>query len=63
MADNTVTIALVAGLALGLSIIALFLFLKKNDSGGVLYTYDDNNRLQSIMPLNQKTQFMHLKQA
>ena len=63
--DNT-AIALAVGLALGLSIVAIILYLKKTEQTsetGVTYIYDNEGRLVSILPATKNTQFVRLKQA
>lgn len=65
--DNTI-LGIVAGISLGIAIVALILYMKKQESPsasepGVMYTYDEMNRLQSVTPLSQNMQFVRLKQA
>jgi len=64
MKDSTF-IACIAGLALGIGIMAVVLFMLKNNTTepGIMYTYDNQNRLQSIVPLNQKSQFVRLEKV
>lgn len=54
MQDST-WIATVAGLALGISIIlAIIMLVNRREENGVAYVYDEQNRLQSIYPMDAK---------
>lgn len=59
--DNSTWIATIAGIALGIGIILAIVILKNKEDNttGVMYSYDDQNRLQSIVPAN--AQFVKLK--
>jgi len=66
LAENITWVACIAGIALALGAVAVILYLMNRTTStntGVMYTYDEDNRLQSIMPLNQNTQFVRLKKA
>lgn len=58
--DNSVWIATIAGIALGIGVILAIVIMKnKEDTTGALYSYDEQNRLQSILPAN--AQFVKLR--
>ena len=55
MEDST-WIATIAGLALGIGIILAFVLFKNNNQSNdaaVKYTYDDQNRLESVIPIKR----------
>jgi hypothetical protein len=59
--DDKTWIATIAALALGIGIVlVIYTFTKKSEETGVTYTYDDQNRLQSIEP-SSSTRFVTLK--
>jgi len=52
--DNIVFVAAMAGIALGaVVILAIILNQKKNETptGGMAYSYDEQNRLRSVQPM------------
>jgi len=62
--QDTVWIATIAGIALGVGVILIALYLKKQSSDtAVAYNYDEQNRLTSIIPIGKNTQFVKLKPA
>jgi len=66
LGENITWVACIAGIALALGAVAVALYLfNKNTStnAGVMYTYDEENRVQSILPFNQNAQFVRLKKA
>jgi len=50
--DNIVFVATIAGLALGIGVILAVVLSKPKEEAttGVLYSYDDQNRLQGMFP-------------
>jgi len=56
-------IGLALGVVLGLTVMML---LKNNESqtnSGVMYTYDKDNRLQSMVPVNKNVELVTLKEV
>lgn len=54
--NDTTFIATIAGVALGIGLVLLVIHLKNSsDGGGALYTYDEDNRLQAVTPISEKS--------
>ena len=50
--DNIVWVATIAGIALGAVVILAFILNRKNETtAGMTYSYDEQNRLQSVQPM------------
>ena len=58
-------LAVISGLSLGICLVLVIytFILKRSDDSGVMYSYDSDNRLQSILPMNKNTQVVKLKEV
>lgn len=67
METGSFGIGLGLGLALGVVLgVTLMLVFKNNENtanSGVMYTYDENNRLKSMVPVNENIQLVKLKEV
>jgi len=61
--DNIVWVATIAGIALGAVVILAFILNQKNETttAGMTYSYDEQNRLQSVQPM--RNNFVKLVEA
>jgi len=63
METGSFGIGLGLGLALGvvLGVTLMLVFKKADTNAGVMYTYDEENRLKSMVPTNENIQLVTLK--
>jgi len=54
-------IGLALGVVIGITIIMVMKSTENASNAGVVYTYDDENRLKSMTPVNDKVQLVTLK--
>ena len=66
METTSLGIGVGIGIAIGFALGIVIMLVWKNNtdaSGGVMYTYDKDNRLQAMMPMNKNVQMITLKPA